>query len=106
MVTPDEIPDISEETLATRFNGVEVQAAPTTDLMIFDMPALIAYCSTFTELVARRRHRHRHARRRRRQRTPPLYMKAGDVVEIEIAGIGVLRNTVKDEVAAAATRAA
>ena len=37
-------------------------------------------------------------------RTPPLFMKAGDVVEVEISGIGVLRNPVKDEVAAAATR--
>jgi hypothetical protein len=33
-------------------------------------------------------------------------MKDGDVVEAEVSGIGVLRNQVKDEVAAAATRAA
>ena len=39
-------------------------------------------------------------------RTPPLWMKGGDVVEVEVSGIGVLRNPVKDEVAAAATRAA
>jgi 2-keto-4-pentenoate hydratase/2-oxohepta-3-ene-1,7-dioic acid hydratase in catechol pathway len=64
---------------------------------------LIDYCSTFTELVpgdvivtggvgA--------------YRTPPLRKKEGDVVEVEVSGIGVLRNPVKDEVAAAATRAA
>ena len=39
-------------------------------------------------------------------RTPPLWMKEGDVVEVEVSGIGVLRNPVKDEVAATATRAA
>src|SRR5204862_122108 len=50
MVTTDEIPDISKQTIATRLNGVEVQAAPISDL-VFDVPALIAYCSTFTELV-------------------------------------------------------
>ena len=50
MVTTDEIPDISKQSIATRLNGVEVQTAPISDL-VFDVPALIAYCSTFTELV-------------------------------------------------------
>ena len=83
MVTSDEIPDISRQIIATRLNSVEVQAAPISD-MVFDVPALIAYCSTFTELGP------------------------GDVIviEVEVSGIGVLRNPVKDEVAAAATRAA
>ena len=39
-------------------------------------------------------------------RTPPLWMKEGDIVEVEVSGIGVLRNPVKDEVVAKATRAA
>ncbi len=46
----DEIPDIGKQTIATRLNGVEVQAAPISDL-VFDVPALIAYCSIFTELA-------------------------------------------------------
>src|SRR5258708_35932710 len=46
MVTTDEIPDVSRQRIATRLNGVEVQAAPISDL-VFDVPALIAYCSTF-----------------------------------------------------------
>jgi 2-keto-4-pentenoate hydratase/2-oxohepta-3-ene-1,7-dioic acid hydratase in catechol pathway len=37
---------------------------------------------------------------------PPLWMKEGDVVEVEISGIGILRNPVKDEVAAAVTKTA
>ena len=39
-------------------------------------------------------------------RTPPLWMKEGDVVEVEISGIGILRNPVKDEVAKAVGQAA
>jgi 2-keto-4-pentenoate hydratase/2-oxohepta-3-ene-1,7-dioic acid hydratase in catechol pathway len=39
-------------------------------------------------------------------RVPPLWMKDGDVVEIEISGIGILRNPVKDEVAKAVGKAA
>jgi len=45
MVTSDELADISQQHIATRLNGVEVQAAPISDL-VFDVPDLIAYCST------------------------------------------------------------
>jgi 2-keto-4-pentenoate hydratase/2-oxohepta-3-ene-1,7-dioic acid hydratase in catechol pathway len=50
LVTPDEVPGILHSSLVTRLNGHEVQRARTDDL-IFGVPALIAYCSTFTELV-------------------------------------------------------
>jgi hypothetical protein len=40
-----EIPNISKQTIATRLNGAEVQAAPISD-SVFDVPAPIAYCST------------------------------------------------------------
>ncbi|MBR1120504.1 fumarylacetoacetate hydrolase family protein [Bradyrhizobium lablabi] len=105
MVTTDEISDISKQTIATRLNGVEVQAAPISDL-VFDVPALIAYCSTFTELVPGDVIVTGTTGGVGAYRTPPLWMKDGDVVEVEISGIGVLRNPVKDEVAASATRAA
>ena len=105
MVTTDEIPDISKQTIATRLNGVEVQAAPLSDL-VFDVPALIAYCSTFTELVPGDVIVTGTTGGVGAYRTPPLWMKDGDVVEVEISGIGVLRNPVRDEVAASATRAA
>ena len=90
---------------ATRLNGVEVQAAPISDL-VFDVPALIAYCSTFTELVPGDVIVTGTTGGVGAYRTPPLWMKEGDVVEVEVSGIGVLRNPVKDEVAAKATRAA
>jgi 2-keto-4-pentenoate hydratase/2-oxohepta-3-ene-1,7-dioic acid hydratase in catechol pathway len=49
MVTADEIPDPSRLTLTTRLNGQVMQYSGT-DMLMHDVPALIAYCSTFTEL--------------------------------------------------------
>ena len=104
MVTTDEIPDVSKQRIATRVNGMEVQAAPLSDL-VFDVPALIAYCSTFTELVPGDVVVTGTTGGVGAYRVPPLWLKHGDVVEVEVSGIGILRNPVKDEVAAA-TRAA
>jgi 2-keto-4-pentenoate hydratase/2-oxohepta-3-ene-1,7-dioic acid hydratase in catechol pathway len=39
-------------------------------------------------------------------RKPQLFMKHGDTVEVEIEGIGILRNPIEDEAAAAPVRAA
>ena len=96
LVTADEIPDPSALTLTTRLNGDVLQEAPT-DQLIFTIPVLIAYISTFTRLepgdviptgtpggVGARRE-------------PPIYMKPGDVAEIEISDIGILRNPVIGE---------
>jgi 2-keto-4-pentenoate hydratase/2-oxohepta-3-ene-1,7-dioic acid hydratase in catechol pathway len=105
MVTTDDISDVSRERIATRLNGMEVQAAPISDL-VFDVPALIAYCSTFTELAPGDVIVTGTTGGVGAYRTPPLWMKEGDVVEVEISGIGILRNPVKDEVAVAAERAA
>ena len=65
--------------------------------MIHDIPALIAYCSTFTELrpgdvIATGTPGGVGA-----GRTPPLYMKDGDRVEVSIGAIGTLANPVVDE---------
>ena len=100
MVTTDDIPDVSRQRIATRLNGMEVQAAP------ISVPALIAYCSTFTELAPGDGSVTGTTGGVGAYRTPPLWMKEGDVVEVEISGIGILRNPVKDEVAASAERAA
>ncbi len=98
IVTGDEIPDPSRLTLRTRLNGEEVQNGPTSDL-IFSVPDIIAYVSAFTELVpgdvisTGTPHGVGFARK------PPLWMKPGDTVEIEISAIGVLRNSVAAEAA-------
>lgn len=96
IVTADEIPDPAALTLETRLNGAVVQHAPTAAL-IHDVPALIAYVSAFTRLepgdvIATGTPAGIGSRRE-----PPLWMRAGDVVEVEISGIGVLRNTVAEE---------
>jgi 2-keto-4-pentenoate hydratase/2-oxohepta-3-ene-1,7-dioic acid hydratase in catechol pathway len=96
LVTRDEIPDPSTPTLTTRLNGAEVQHAPLSDLL-FDVPAIIEYCSTFTELVPGDVIVTGTTGGVGAARKPPLWMKAGDVIEVEISGIGTLRNTIVDE---------
>ncbi|MFC7514594.1 fumarylacetoacetate hydrolase family protein [Herbaspirillum sp. GCM10030257] len=98
MVTSDEIADPGSLDLVTRLNGVVVQQANTSDF-IFSIPALIEYCSTFTELHAGDVIITGTTGGVGAFREPPLWMKHGDVVEVEIQGIGTLRNTVRDEAA-------
>src|SRR4029453_11381474 len=96
MVTADEIPDPSRLTLVGRLNKTEMQRA-TTDLLIFDIPVLIAYITTFTELVPGDVISSGTPGGVGSKRQPPVWLKAGDVFEVEISGIGVLRNPVVDE---------
>jgi 2-keto-4-pentenoate hydratase/2-oxohepta-3-ene-1,7-dioic acid hydratase in catechol pathway len=95
MVTADEIPPNSKMTLSCRLNGQQMQHA-TTEQMIFKIPKIIEYVSAWTTLLpgdvlvtgtpggvgARR--------------TPPVWMKPGDKVEIEIDKVGILENTIAD----------
>ena len=96
LVTPDEIPDLGALILKTRLNGKVMQEAPISDL-IFSIPVIVSYISKFTPLspgdviatgtpggVGDRR-------------DPPVYMKDGDMVEIEIDRIGILRNIVQSD---------
>ncbi len=61
------------------------------------MPTLIEYCSTFTELVPGDVIVTGTTGGVGAYRTPPLWMKPGDTVEVEVSGIGVLRNPVAAE---------
>lgn len=96
MVTSDEIADPYALQLTTRLNGEVMQQAGV-NLLLFKIETLIAYTSTFIALapgdiiatgtpggVG-------HARK------PPVYLKQGDTVEVEISGIGTLRNSVAKE---------
>jgi 2-keto-4-pentenoate hydratase/2-oxohepta-3-ene-1,7-dioic acid hydratase in catechol pathway len=96
MMTPDELGDVAPLRLQTRVNGQVVQDA-TIDQMIFDIPRQIEYCSSFTRLepgdvIATGTPGGVGAKR-----TPPLWLKPGDTVEVEIDRLGVLRNGVADE---------
>jgi 2-keto-4-pentenoate hydratase/2-oxohepta-3-ene-1,7-dioic acid hydratase in catechol pathway len=95
-VTTDEIPDPSKLTLQTRLNGKVVQNT-TTDLMITAVPELIAYVSTICPLVPGDVVVTGNPGGVGLKRTPPLWMRSGDTVEVEISGIGTLRNTVIPE---------
>jgi 2-keto-4-pentenoate hydratase/2-oxohepta-3-ene-1,7-dioic acid hydratase in catechol pathway len=96
IVTPDEIPDPTRLTLTTRLNGIEMQRSGT-DLLIYSIPQIIAFCSDFTPLSAGDVIATGTPDGVGHRRTPPIWMKAGDVLEVEITGIGTLRSRIVDE---------
>jgi 2-keto-4-pentenoate hydratase/2-oxohepta-3-ene-1,7-dioic acid hydratase in catechol pathway len=96
LVTADEIGDPKSLKLTTRLNG-EVMQSATVDMMITSIPAQIAYISAFTPLEPGDVIVTGTPGGVGSKRKPPLYMKAGDVIEIEIDRIGILRNTVANE---------
>ncbi|MES2911127.1 MAG: fumarylacetoacetate hydrolase family protein [Pseudomonadota bacterium] len=94
LATADDIGDVTALEIVTRLNGKEMQKAPISDL-IFTLAETIAYFSKWYTFqpgdilltgtpagvgVGRK---------------PPVFMKAGDVIEIEVSGIGTLKNTLK-----------
>jgi 2-keto-4-pentenoate hydratase/2-oxohepta-3-ene-1,7-dioic acid hydratase in catechol pathway len=96
------VPEIGRARLVTRLNGEGVQST-TADRMIFDFGAILAYCSRWTRLepgdvIATGTGAGVGAFRK-----PPRWLKPGDLVEVEVEGLGVLRNRVELETAPAAT---
>jgi 2-keto-4-pentenoate hydratase/2-oxohepta-3-ene-1,7-dioic acid hydratase in catechol pathway len=98
LITADEIPDPSALTLETRLNSQVVQHT-TTDLMITSLPEQIAYISTILMLVPGDVIVSGTPGGVGVKRNPQLFMRPGDVVEVEISRIGVLRNPVVAEAA-------
>ena len=99
LVTADEVGDYTRLPIETRLNGEVMQKATLADL-IFPIPRLISYISEFTPLsscdvivtgtpggVGDRR-------------DPPVYMKPGDIVEVDIGPVGTLVNPVIAETVA------
>ncbi|ABH00503.1 probable hydratase (plasmid) [Rhodococcus jostii RHA1] len=97
LVTADEVGDPSRLQLTTRVNAEERQSASVADL-IFDIPALIAYISTFTPLAPGDVIVSGTPGGVGLFRDPPVFLKPGDVVEVDIPGVGLLVNTVADDV--------
>ncbi|WP_372660138.1 fumarylacetoacetate hydrolase family protein [Hydrogenophaga sp.] len=93
LLTADEIAAGEVLSLITRLNGEVMQQTDTT-LMIFPIPRLIAYCSTFLPLAAGDVIVTGTPGGVGAKRTPPVWLKDGDVCEIEVSKVGVLRNTV------------
>jgi 2-keto-4-pentenoate hydratase/2-oxohepta-3-ene-1,7-dioic acid hydratase in catechol pathway len=96
IVTADEIPDPTKLTLVTRLNGQEMQRSGT-DMLIHNIPAIIEFCSMFTPLTPGDIIATGTPDGIGAKRNPPVWMKAGDVLEVEISNIGTLRNTIADE---------
>ena len=96
LLTADEQPDPGQFHLQTRINGEVLQDAPVSDLC-FGIPELIEYCSTWTPLAPGDIIVTGTPGGVGRVRKPPIWMKPGDTVEIDIRGLGTLRNSIVDE---------
>jgi 2-keto-4-pentenoate hydratase/2-oxohepta-3-ene-1,7-dioic acid hydratase in catechol pathway len=96
MVTADEIPPGTVMTLSCRLNGERMQHA-TTEMMIFKIPRLIEYISAFMPLAAGDVIVTGTPGGVGARRTPPVWMKPGDTVEVEIDKVGVLTNTIGED---------
>ncbi len=99
-ITADELPPgAAGLTIESRLNGQVMQHANTRDMIVpvAETVALLTECLTLEPgdlLVMGTPAGVGHARK------PPVWMKDGDTIEIEIEGIGVLSNPIKDEMAA------
>ena len=97
MMTPDELGPLPDLRIQTRLNGQVVQDA-TFGQMIFDIARQIEYCSSFTRLEAGDVIVSGTPGGVGAKHNPPLWMKPGDVVEVEIDRLGILSNPIVDEV--------
>jgi 2-keto-4-pentenoate hydratase/2-oxohepta-3-ene-1,7-dioic acid hydratase in catechol pathway len=96
IVTAEEIEDPADIQLTTRINGRTVQSASTAE-MIFDVPALVSFVSEFAvlqpgDIIATGTPSGVGFRG-----NPPWFLTPGDVVTIELGGIGILENHVCEE---------
>jgi 2-keto-4-pentenoate hydratase/2-oxohepta-3-ene-1,7-dioic acid hydratase in catechol pathway len=96
IVTRDEAPAPDEMMLTTRLNGEVMQHETVCDLL-FKVPELIEYITKICPLDAGDVIITGTPDGVGDFRKPPVYMKKGDTVEVEVSGIGVLSNPVADE---------
>ena len=96
LVTADEIPNPNSLAIKTVLNGETMQDWNTND-MIFDVPTLIEFLSGSTTLMPGTVILTGTPHGVGMARTPPVFMKDGDVVSVEIERIGTLTNPVRDE---------
>ena len=95
LVSADEVGDPNAALhLQTRLNGTVVQDTHT-DHMIFSVPVIIEYLSSFTTLQPGDVIATGTPGGVGFKRAPPLFMQAGDVVEVEIERVGLLRNIIE-----------
>jgi 2-keto-4-pentenoate hydratase/2-oxohepta-3-ene-1,7-dioic acid hydratase in catechol pathway len=95
-VTKDEIADVTALTLTTLLNGEVMQRAPISDLL-FDIPHLISFITSIAPLRAGDVIMTGTTGGVGAARKPPVWMKPGDRIEIDISRIGTLANDIADE---------
>ena len=93
LVTPDAFGPLGPQRLQTRLNG-EVMQDALLENMIFSVPTIIEYVSTFTQLSPGDVIVSGTPGGVGAKRIPPVFMKVGDHVEVEIDGIGILKNKI------------
>ena len=94
IATKDELPDPNNVSIVTRLNGQVMQDANTDDL-VFSVAKLIEYYSQFYRFQPGDCITTGSRSGVGFGRNPKVFMKAGDTVEVEVKGIGVLRNPIK-----------
>ncbi len=97
MVTADEFPDFNNLSVETRING-EVRQKDTTANMVFNFDYLLPYMSKFMEFKPGDIIATGTPTGAGTFFDPPKWLVPGDVIEVEVGGIGTLRNEVVDEV--------
>ncbi len=93
MVTADEINDLTAMRLSTRLNGETVQDTTVAE-MIFSIPEVIAYISHTIDLRPGDLIATGSPEGAGGSRQPPRFLREGDVLEMEVSSVGVLRNPV------------
>ncbi|MEM7034770.1 MAG: fumarylacetoacetate hydrolase family protein, partial [Chloroflexota bacterium] len=96
LVTSDELPDPGNLQIQTRLNG-EVMQSSNTNMMIFSVPFTISYISQIATLEVGDVILTGTPEGVGFARTPPVWLKEGDVVEVDVEKVGVLKNTVKNQ---------
>ena len=92
LVTADELTDPHELDIALRLNGEVMQSGNTREF-IFGLPEIIAHLSRVMTLTPGDLIFTGTPAGVGAARKPPVWLKPGDVTEVEIDGLGVLRNT-------------
>jgi 2-keto-4-pentenoate hydratase/2-oxohepta-3-ene-1,7-dioic acid hydratase in catechol pathway len=96
ILTQDEMPKPGEHVLSTRVNGTELQRSGL-DMLIRDVAATVAYVSNFTQLEAGDVIPTGTPKGVGFVRKPQIFLKPGDIVEVEVSGLGTLRHPVVAE---------
>jgi 2-keto-4-pentenoate hydratase/2-oxohepta-3-ene-1,7-dioic acid hydratase in catechol pathway len=96
LVTADEVPDPHALPIRLRLNGQLMQDSTTAQL-IFNVPAIVSYLSQILTLEPGDLIFTGTPPGVGDARQPPVYLRDGDTVEVEIGGLGLLRNSVRQE---------